>query len=84
MGVRLQAVHDHTASVRVWGEFCVRLRMIATRDNPLYKTQVQTAHDVPVIASDHVKRAISQTDAIIVVDVGTVATTAQRRDDVSV
>ena len=78
------AVHHHTASVGVWAEFRVRLRMIATRDDPLDEAKVQTTDHVSVVTSDHVKRTISQADAIIVVDVGQIATTAQCRDDVSV
>ena len=78
-----RAAHLHTAAVRVWVEFRVRLRMIATRDNPLDETQVQTAHHVSVVTSDHMKRTILQADTTTVVDVGQVATIAQRRDDVS-
>jgi chemotaxis signal transduction protein len=63
----------------------MRLRVITTGDDPLDEAQVQSTHHLSVVTSDHMKRTISQTDAIIVVlDLGKITTTAQRRDDVSV
>ena len=62
----------------------MRLRVITTGDDPLDEAQVQATHHLSVVTSDHMKRTISQTDAIIVVNLGQITTTAQRRDDVSV
>ncbi len=41
-------------------EFRLRVRLIASLDDPLDKAQVQTAHHVSVVTSDHVKGTISQ------------------------
>ena len=77
-------MQHHTASVGAWAEFRVRLPMIATRDDSLDEAQVQTAHHIAVVTGDQMKWTISQTDAVIVVDGGRIATTVQSRDDVFV
>ena len=76
-------VHHHAAAVRVRIEFGVRVRVTATRDNPLDEAQIQPTHHVSVVLGDQVKRTIPQADAAIVAGVGQVAAVAQRPNDVA-